>query len=86
VASALAAVDVQDLPGDIGRGLQEQHTRHDIADLADADSTEGACEFAASAKVAEMLTTWPPYRLTISAMTRWVSQKNPPRLTPVNRA
>jgi hypothetical protein len=24
-----------------------------------------------------MLTTWPPYRVTISAMTRWVSQKNP---------
>jgi hypothetical protein len=32
--------------------------------------------------VAETLTTWPPYRLTIPAMARWVSQKNPARLTP----
>jgi hypothetical protein len=32
--------------------------------------------------VAETLTTWPPYRLTILAMARWVSQKNPARLTP----
>jgi hypothetical protein len=29
------------------------------------------------------LTTWLPRCLSISAMTRWVSQKNPPRLTPV---
>ena len=36
VASGLAAVDVQDLTGDIGRGLQEQHPRDDIANLADA--------------------------------------------------
>ena len=54
--------------------------------LVSAASTEGACEFATSARVAEMLTTWPPYRLTISAMTRWVSQKNPVRFTPVTRA
>ena len=100
VASGLAAVDVQDLPSDVGRGLQEQDAVDDVADLADAAergklateplvsaaSTEGACEFATSARVAEMLTTWPPYRRTISAMTRWVSQKNPPRLTPVSRA
>jgi hypothetical protein len=28
--------------------------------LVSAVSTEGACEFAASAILAEMLTTWPP--------------------------
>src|ERR1700749_638769 len=28
------AVDVQDLPGDVGRGLQEQDTVHDVTDLA----------------------------------------------------
>jgi hypothetical protein len=54
--------------------------------LVSAARTEGACEFATSARVAEMLTTWPPYRVAVSAMTRWVSQKNPPRLTPVSRA
>ena len=36
--------------------------------------------------VAEMLTTWPPYRVAISAMARWVTQKNPVRLTPVTVA
>jgi hypothetical protein len=30
-----------------------------------------------------MLTTRPPYRLAISAMARWVTHKNPVRLTPV---
>ena len=50
--------------------------------LVSAASTAGAPEFANSARVAEMLTTWPPYRVAISAMARWVSQKNPVRLTP----
>ena len=54
--------------------------------LVSAASTEGALEFATSARVAEMLTTWPPYRRAMSAMTRWVSQKNPARLTPVTSA
>jgi len=34
-ARGLATVDVQDLPGDGGRGLQEQDGVHDVADLAD---------------------------------------------------
>jgi hypothetical protein len=49
--------------------------------LVSAASTRGVPKFATSAMVAETLTTWPPYRLTISAMARWVSQKNPARLT-----
>jgi hypothetical protein len=51
-----------------------------------AASTAGAPGLAASARVTETLTTWPPYRLAISAMARWVSQKNPARLTPTTRA
>jgi hypothetical protein len=35
VAGDLAAVDVQDLTGDIGRGLQEKDAVDDVADLAD---------------------------------------------------
>ena len=54
--------------------------------LVSAVKTEGVLEFAYSARVAEMLTTWPPYRFSISAMARWVSQKNPVRLTPTTRA
>ncbi len=34
VTCCLAAVDVQDLAGDVGRGLQEQDAVHDVADLA----------------------------------------------------
>src|SRR5215469_5191859 len=37
VAGDLAAVDVQDLPGDVRRGLQEQHAVHHVADLAYAE-------------------------------------------------
>jgi len=51
--------------------------------LVSAASAEGALWFATSARVAEMLTTCPPYRLAMSAMTRWVSQKNPAKFTPV---
>jgi hypothetical protein len=36
--------------------------------------------------VAVTVTTWPPYKAAISAMARWVSQKNPARLTPVTVA
>ena len=54
--------------------------------LVSAVSTAGVLESATSAKVAETLTTWPPYRVAISAMTHWVSQKNPARLTPVTVA
>jgi hypothetical protein len=52
--------------------------------LVSAAGTDGALEFASSAWVALTLTTWPPFRFSISAMTRWVSQKNPVRLTPAN--
>jgi hypothetical protein len=45
-----------------------------------------ASDLVAAARVAEMLTTCPPCRLAISAMARWVTQKNPVRLTPVTRA
>jgi hypothetical protein len=38
--------------------------------LVSAASTAGVPEFVTSAMVAETLTTWPPYRLTISAMAR----------------
>ena len=34
VAGDLTAVDVQDLAGDVGRGLQEQDAVHHVADLA----------------------------------------------------
>ena len=51
--------------------------------LVSAASADGAAEFATSARVAETLTTWPPCRMAISAMTRRVSQKNPARFTPV---
>ena len=51
--------------------------------LVSAASDRGAPESATPARVAETLTTWPPYRVAISAMARWVSQKNPARLTPV---
>ncbi len=54
--------------------------------LVIAASTAGSPEFATSARVAVMLTTWPPYRVAISAMARWVIQKNPARLTPEARA
>jgi len=50
--------------------------------LVSAASTAGAPESATSAKVAETLTTCPPYRRAISAMARWDSQKKPVRLTP----
>jgi hypothetical protein len=36
VTGDLATVDVQDLPGDVRRFLQEQDAVHDVADLADA--------------------------------------------------
>jgi hypothetical protein len=49
--------------------------------MVSAAKTVGVPEFAASAGMAKTLTTWPPYRLAISAMTRWVSQKNPVRFT-----
>jgi len=49
--------------------------------LLSAVSTEGVLELAWSASVIVMLTTWPPPRSSISAMARWVSQKNPVRLT-----
>jgi len=39
VAGDPAAIDVQDLPGDMGRCLQEQHAVHNVADLA-ADRVE----------------------------------------------
>ena len=35
MTSGLAAVDVQDLSSDVGRGLQEQDAVDDVADLAD---------------------------------------------------
>ena len=54
--------------------------------LVSAGSTAGVPEFATSARVAETLTTWPPCRVSIPAMTRWVSQKNPVRLTPTSVA
>ena len=54
--------------------------------LVSAASTAGVPEFATSARVAETLTTWPPYRLAISAMARWVTQKNPVRSTPTTVA
>jgi len=53
--------------------------------LVSAVSTGGELELALSTRVV-MLTTWPPYRVTISAMTRWVFQKNPVRFTPTTRA
>jgi hypothetical protein len=34
VTGALAAIDVQDLAGDVGRGLQEENAVDDVADLA----------------------------------------------------
>ena len=54
--------------------------------LVSAARTSGTAELATSAKVAETLTTCPPYRVAISAMARWVSQKNPVKLTPTARA
>jgi hypothetical protein len=48
--------------------------------LVSAVSAEGELELALSTRVVVMLTTWPPCRVTISAMTRWVFQKNPVRL------
>ena len=54
--------------------------------LVSAASTDGAAEFAYSATVALMLTIWPPPRLSISVTARWVSQKNPVRLTLVTKA
>jgi len=55
--------------------------------LVSAASTDGDLESATSATVAEICTTWPPPpRLAISAMTRWVVQKNPARLTPTTSA
>ena len=54
--------------------------------LVSAVSTAGVPESATSARVAETLTTWPPCRVTISATARWVSQKNPVRLTPATVA
>ena len=50
--------------------------------LVSAVSTEGALELALSTRVVVMLTTWPWPRFSISATARWVSQKNPVRLTP----
>ena len=50
--------------------------------LVSAASTAGVPESATSARVAVTLTTWPPYLRAISVMARWVSQKNPVRLTP----
>jgi hypothetical protein len=44
-------------------------------------STDGALELATSGRVAQTLTTWPPYRLASSAMARWVTKKNQVRLT-----
>jgi hypothetical protein len=49
--------------------------------LVSAASAAGVDESACSARVAETLTTWPPYRVAISAMACRVSQKNPVRLT-----
>src|SRR5262249_47539432 len=46
----------------------------------------GVLELATAARVSVTLTTGPPYRLAISAMARWVTQKNPVRLTPTAAA
>jgi hypothetical protein len=71
---------VQDLTGDVARGLQVQDTVHDVADLARAaERRKPADGAAAPAAAAVTVTTWPPYRAAISPMARWVSQKNPAR-------
>ena len=54
--------------------------------LVSAASATGAPGSVTSVKLAETLTTWPPYRTAISPMARWVTQKNPARLTLVTVA
>ena len=54
--------------------------------LVSAVRAAGTLEFAYSAMVAVRLTTWPLPRLSISAMARCVSVKNPVRLTATTRA
>jgi len=51
--------------------------------LVSAVSAAGELELARSARVAVMFTTWPRPRASISVIARWVSQKNPARLTSV---
>src|SRR5262249_56355316 len=50
-----------------------------------AVSTAGVLELATSARVAVTLTTWPPYRLAISAMARWVTPEEPGEVDPDGR-
>ncbi len=54
--------------------------------LVSAASAVGSTESARSAMLALMLTTWPPCCFSIWRIARWVSQKNPARLTPVTSA
>ena len=51
-----------------------------------AVSAVGSTESARPAMLALTLTTWPPPCFSIWPMARWVSQKNPARLTPVSSA
>jgi hypothetical protein len=51
-----------------------------------AASAVGSTESAWSATLALMLTAWPLRCFSIWPMARWVSQKNPARLTPVTSA
>jgi hypothetical protein len=76
VTGDLTAVDVQDLAGDEGRRLEEQDAVHDVADLADPSQR---------VQPGERVVAFRRVRRRRDDA-RWVSQKNPVRLTPTTSA
>src|SRR5260370_10748769 len=74
-------IDQQRLFGDVAKPEQHPRQRRQHGHAGpDHPRVGGGRDI--GARVALMLTAWPPFRFSISAMTCWGTQKNPGRLTP----